>query len=60
MNPKEAGVEQPPQAAEFLSPEEIVAVSDYVTANMKGKGKPDRADCVAFWGEEAKQCRSYK
>ncbi|WP_192499430.1 c-type cytochrome [Skermanella pratensis] len=59
-DPKTLGDEMPPQAAEFLSEEEIASVADYVTANQKGKDKPDRADCVSFWGEGAKQCQSYK
>jgi mono/diheme cytochrome c family protein len=57
---KAAGADAPPQAAEFLSQEEIASVADYVFGNIKGKGKPDRADCVAFWGEGAKQCQSFK
>jgi mono/diheme cytochrome c family protein len=60
MDAKAPGTEAPPQAAEFLSPNEIASVADYVAANIKGKGKPDRADCVAFWGEGAKQCQTYK
>jgi mono/diheme cytochrome c family protein len=60
MDEKPSGDGAPSQAAEFLTPEEIASVADYVTANIKGKGKPDRADCTAFWGEGAKQCQSYK
>jgi len=57
---KTLGNDMPPQAAEFLSEDEIASVADYVMANIKGKDKPDRADCVAFWGEGAKQCQTYK
>ena len=40
------------QAGVFLGPEEIEAVADYVISAIKGKGDPNLADCVAFFGEE--------
>ena len=48
------------QAGVFLRPEEIDAVAEYVSAAIKGKGDPDLADCVAFFGEESKACDVYK
>ena len=40
------------QAGVFLRPEEIEAVAEYVITAIKGKGEPNLADCVAFFGEE--------
>jgi hypothetical protein len=48
------------QASVFLRPEEIEAVADYVISNIKGKGDPNLADCVAFFGDESKACDVYK
>ncbi len=48
------------QAGVFLRPEEIEAVTDYVISSIKGKGDPNLADCVAFFGEELKACDVYK
>ena len=48
------------QAGVFLRPEEIDAVAEYVLSWVKGKGDPNLADCVAFFGEESKACDVYK
>jgi mono/diheme cytochrome c family protein len=48
------------QASVFLRPEEIEAVTDYVISSIRGKGDPNLADCVAFFGEESKACDVYK
>jgi mono/diheme cytochrome c family protein len=48
------------QAGVFLRPEEIDAVAEYVLSSVKGKGDPNLADCVAFFGEESKACDVYK
>ena len=48
------------QANVFLRPEEIDAVAQYVLINIKGKGDPDLADCVAFFGEQSKACDVYR
>jgi hypothetical protein len=50
----------PPEAATFLRPAEVDAVSDYVIAHVKGKGEPDYADCIAFFGEGSRVCDIYK
>src|ERR1700689_2647925 len=48
------------QAGVFLRPGEIEAVADYVISSIKGKGDPNLADCVAFFGEDSKACGVYK
>jgi mono/diheme cytochrome c family protein len=48
------------QAGVFLRPEEIDAVAEYVLSSIKGKGDPNLADCVAFFGEDSKACDVYK
>jgi mono/diheme cytochrome c family protein len=48
------------QAGVFLKPEEIDAVADYVLTSIKGKGDPNLADCVTFFGQESKVCDVYK
>ena len=50
----------PPEAASFLRPRDIEAVSDYVIAHVKGKGEPTFADCAAFFGEGSKVCETYR
>ncbi len=54
------GHDFPPKAAIFLRPVEIDAVVEYVKAQLQGKGAPTHADCIAFWGEAAKQCDEHK
>ena len=44
----------------FLRPPEIAAVADYVIADIKGKGAPTYADCLAFFGEGSRVCNTYK
>ena len=50
----------PPAANIVLGPQEIDAVADYVLANIKGKGDPDLADCVAFFGDTSRVCDIYR
>lgn len=50
------GHDFPAKAATFLRDQEIEAVADYVLTQIQGKGEPTHDDCVAFWGESAKQC----
>ena len=57
---EELGDSMPPRAPSFLRDREITAVVDYVVENIQGKGPPDHADCVAFWGENARRCNSLK
>ena len=46
--------------ASFLRPNEIAAVADYVVADLKGKGEPTYAECVAFFGDGSRVCNIYK
>lgn len=48
------------QANVFLRPEEIEVVAEYVISSLKGKGAPNLADCVTFFGEDSKACDVYK
>lgn len=48
------------QGSTFLKPEEIKAVAAYVVANIKGKGAPDLADCLAFFGQGSSACGIYQ
>jgi Cytochrome C oxidase, cbb3-type, subunit III len=48
------------QANIFLRPEEIATVAEYVINSIKGKGDPNLADCIAFFGEDSKACDVYK
>ncbi len=48
------------QANVFLRPEEIAAVAEFVISSIRGKGDPNLADCIAFFGEESKACDVYK
>lgn len=56
----ELGDSMPPRARSFLRDKEVAALVDYVIENIQGKGAPDHADCVAFWGENARRCNSLK
>jgi hypothetical protein len=47
------------QANVFLRSEEIAAVAEYVISSIKGKGEPNLADCIAFFGEASKACDVY-
>ena len=59
MTRQEIGSDAPPKAAKLLRPEEIDAVADYVYAAVVGKGEPTKAECVAFWGEDARECTRF-
>ena len=52
--------QMPPSGAVFLRPPEIEAVTDYVLANIKGKGDVNLADCEAFFGKANRQCAQYE
>lgn len=54
------GGDFPAKAATFLRDQEIEAVADYVLTTIQGKGEPTYEDCVAFWGEDAKQCAAMR
>jgi hypothetical protein len=50
----------PPEANTFLRPNDIEAVADYVIAHIKGKGEPNYAECVTFFGDSSRVCDVYK
>jgi hypothetical protein len=50
------GEKTPPRARSFLRDAEIDSVVGYVIENLKGRGAPTNAECVAFWGEGSRQC----
>lgn len=56
----EFGDALPPRAARFLRDTEIDEVVEYIKTTIQGKGAPDFNDCVAFWGDDARQCTLYK
>lgn len=57
MTKTDLGDATPTRAHYFLKEAEVDAVVEYVIQNVQGKGAPDHADCVAFWGQDAKRCR---
>ncbi len=57
---QELGKDMPVEAGIFLRPAEVAAVTDYVLADIKGKGEPSYADCAAFFGDAARVCNVYK
>ena len=60
MGRQELGKDVPVEATTFLRPNEISAVADYVVAELKGKGEPNYAECLAFFGEGSRVCNVYK
>ena len=60
MNRQDAGSQMPPEANTFLRPNDIEAVADYVIAHIKGKGEPNYAECVSFFGDTSRVCDIYK
>src|SRR5882672_9802464 len=60
MNRQDAGSRMPPEANTFLRPNDIEAVADYVIAHIKGKGEPNYAECVSFFGDTSRVCNIYK
>lgn len=53
-----AQADRPRSPARFLRPEEIEAVVTYVATEIQGKGEPTKADCVGYWGSDARECRA--
>jgi mono/diheme cytochrome c family protein len=60
MNRQDVGSQMPPEASTFLRPNDIEAVADYVIARIKGKGEPNYAECVSFFGDTSRVCDIYK
>ena len=57
---QELGKDIPVEAGTFLRPNEVAAVTDYVLAEIKGKGEPTYAECSTFFGDGARVCNVYK
>lgn len=53
-------IEFPMEANSMLRPDEIAAVSEYVKANLQGKGDPTFDECADYWGENSQNCRDFK
>jgi mono/diheme cytochrome c family protein len=53
------GKDMPPEAANFLRPNEIEVVVDWVLGHLKGKGPPSYTDCTNFFGAGARACEIY-
>ena len=61
MGRQELGKDMPVEApSTFLRPAEIAAVADYVIADVKGRGEPTFAECVAFFGDGSRVCNIYR
>ena len=54
------GKMMPMAANTFLRPGEIATIVDYVLAEVKGKGEPNYAQCIAFFGEGSRVCNIYE
>jgi mono/diheme cytochrome c family protein len=54
------GKDMPNEAANFLRPQDIEKVVDYVLQHIKGKGPPSYQDCVDFFGAGARACDVYR
>lgn len=52
--------QMPPEAAAFLRPADIEAVTDYVIARVKGRGEPTLDECTAFFGTATRACDVYR
>jgi len=57
---QELGKDIPIEANIFLRPNEVAAVADYVIAEVKGRGEPNYAECIGFFGEGSRVCNVYK
>ena len=52
--------DMPPKADRFLRPKDVEAVTDYVMAELKGRGSPSFEECQAFFGTETRACNSLR
>ena len=60
MSRQDVGNQMPSEANVFLREPDIEAVADYVIAHIKGKGEPNYAECVDFFGSTSHVCDLYK
>jgi mono/diheme cytochrome c family protein len=54
------GKDMPQEAVNFLRPQDIETVVDYVLRQIRGKGAVSYQDCVDFFGAGARACDVYK
>ena len=54
------GGDFPPKAAILLRDVEVEAVADYVLIRLQGQGEPTHEDCIAFWGQAARECAAMR
>ncbi len=57
---QQLGKMMPIEAPVFLRPQEIGAIVDYVLAKVKGKGDPNYAQCIDFFGNGSRVCDVYE
>jgi len=60
LTKEQLGKIMPMAAAAFLRPADIATIADYVLARVKGKGEPNYAECIDFFGEGSRVCNIYK
>jgi len=60
LSREDVGDRMPPEGGTFLRPHDIEAVADYVLTHIKGRGEPNYADCVGFFGNTSRVCDVYK
>lgn len=60
MNRQDVGSQMPPEGGTFLRANDIDVVASYVIAHIKGRGEPNYAECVGFFGETSRVCDIYK
>ncbi len=60
MNRQDVGSQMPPEASTFLRATDIDVVASYVIAHIKGRGEPNYAECVSFFGDTSRVCDIYK
>ncbi len=60
LSRQDLGKAMPVEAPVFLRPSEIAAVADYVLTEVKGKGEPTYAECIAFFSVGARVCNTYR
>jgi hypothetical protein len=60
MNRQDVGGQMPPEANTFLRATDIDVVASYVIEHIKGRGEPNYAECVSFFGDTSRVCDIYK
>ena len=55
---EQLGKQTPDASGTSLIPREVDAVTQYIEANIKGKGAFTQADCIAFYGSATAYCQT--